>query len=108
MSGGGLRLGSEPSVNIATVADRHNQDNRLRIRNLIDDAVVPYAYPIQVLRSGELLAAGRTRIALQGIQASGDSGAGFQRQLSKRAFRRWFEANLVHASTVKIRGRGSS
>jgi len=50
-----------------------NSHNSNRIRNLVDDAMVPYANPPVVLRSCEFTAANRTRIVRETMQCYAES-----------------------------------
>lgn len=90
----------EPSINVASVADCHYQDDENLIGNLVDDSVVSDSDAVKVADTAELLASGGTGIVCEPIQATPDAGSDLRGQLSEHAFCGGLEANLVgHART---------
>lgn len=89
----------KPSIHVAPVADRHNQDDEDLIGHLVEDSIVSNPDAVEVIDTAELLAAGGTGIACEPTQATPHAGADLNRQFSERAFCGGLEANLASHGT---------
>lgn len=55
-------------INLFAVADLHDENNQLLVLDGVDDSIVPFAYAIEIIVTGEFFDSLQARISTQGAE----------------------------------------